>query len=104
VRSGDATWVHGPAAFVLAPETDAFGAESMARRLRAIAGDVLGLPVDLRIAAFPRDGLTDHALRASLTARDRRFRVDGNGNGNGNGWVVPLTEPAHAPHLREGAD
>ena len=73
LRSGDVAWVHGDSAYVLAPETDAAGAEAMGHRLRAVAAEVVGASVELRIAAFPEDGLTGHALRATVTARERRF-------------------------------
>jgi hypothetical protein len=100
-RSGDVTWIDGPAVFVLAPETDAPGAEAMAARVRAIAADVLGATVDLRIAAFPEDGLTGHALRAALTARQRRFRHPA-----GREQPAPDRAPARAwagsPRLADG--
>jgi hypothetical protein len=73
LRSGDVTWVHGDSAYVLAPETDAAGAEAMGCRLRTVAAEVVGASVELRIAAFPEDGLTGHALRATVTTRERRF-------------------------------
>jgi hypothetical protein len=75
VRSGDATWIHGSAAFVLAPETDVHGGEALGHRIRALAAEALDMPVEVRIAAFPEDGLTGHALQASISARGRRFRT-----------------------------
>jgi hypothetical protein len=108
LRSGDVAWVHGASAYVLAPETDAVGAEAMGRRVRAIAAEVLGASVELRIAAFPEDGLTGHALRETLTARARRFvpaererraATDG-------AWSVMsrVTDGSLAPELPERAD
>ncbi len=108
LRSGDVAWIHGASAYVLAPETDAVGAEAMGRRIRAIAAEVVGASVELRIAVFPEDGLTGHALRATITARTRRFvpaererraATDG-------AWSVMsrVTDGPLAPELPERAD
>jgi len=111
LRSGDAAWIHGPALFVLACETDACGAEAMGHRVRAIAADVLGLPVDLAVATFPEDGLTVHALRARLSGGRRRLRAPGvappavNGAARHPRVAVPrLADGPMEPELRERAD
>jgi hypothetical protein len=110
IRSGDATWLDGRAAFILAPETDAFGAEAMGRRIGAVAAEVLGEPVELRIAAFPEHGLTGHALRARVTAREPRFRAAGVGRAAANGaasvrWAgLPWLADGGTPEVGEGAD
>jgi hypothetical protein len=111
VRSGDAAWIHGPALFVLAPETDACGAEAMGCRVRAIAANVLAAPVDLAVAAFPEDGLTVHALRTRLSGGRQRLRPSGaaptvvNGAGRHPRLAVPrLADGPVPPELRERAD
>lgn len=108
VRSGDVTWVHGGSAYVLAPETDAGAAEAMGRRLREVAAEVVGTPVELRIAAFPEDGLTGHALRATVTARPRRFvpveRERRTATDAGWGVLSRVTDGSLAPELPERAD
>ena len=108
LRSGDVTWVHGASAYVLAPETDAGAAEAMGRRLSAVAANAVGAAVELRIAAFPEDGLTGHALRATLTARERRFSpVERERRAaTGGAWSVlsRVTDGSLAPELPERAD
>jgi hypothetical protein len=109
LRSGDVAWVHGGSAYVLAPETDAGGAEAMGRRLRAVAAEVVGAPVALCIAAFPEDGLTGHALRATVTARPRRFVPAAERerrNATDGAWSVlsRVTDGSLAPELPERAD
>jgi hypothetical protein len=108
LRSGDVAWVHGASAYVLAPETDACGAEAMGHRLRAVAADLVGASVELRIATFPEDGLTGHALRAKLTARARRFapveRERRTATGGAWGVLSRVTDGSLAPELPEHAD
>jgi hypothetical protein len=68
LRTGDVAWSEGSALYVLLPETDAGGAgivvERFRRAARAVAGDA-----DVRVASFPDQGLTDHALRAAVMRR-----------------------------------
>ena len=108
LRSGDVTWVHGASAYVLAPETDAGGAEAMGRRLSAVAANAVGASVQLRIAAFPEDGLTVHALRKTLTARERRFaqgeRERRPATGGAWGVLSPVTDGSLAPELPDRGD
>jgi hypothetical protein len=111
LRSGDVAWVHGPALFVLAPETDACGADALGCRVRAVAANLLGAPVDLEIAAFPEHGLTVQALRARLSGGRQRFRAPDvappvvNGVGRHPRMPVPrLADGPVPPELRERAD
>jgi len=109
LRSGDVTWVDGASAYVLAPETDAAGAEAMGRRLRLAAAEVVGGPVELRVAAFPEDGLTGHALRAAVTARPRRFvpaaeRERRSATDGAWGVLSRVTDGSLAPELPDRAD
>jgi len=91
VRSGDVAWADGGALFVLMPETDAAAAESFVVRARATLPQLADAQV--RLASFPEDGLTGQALRAAVTARERRLRPSGarartaESNGNGDGHV-----------------
>jgi hypothetical protein len=110
LRSGDAAWHHHRDVFVLAPETDAAGAEAMGTRVREIAEALLGGPVDLRIASFPEHGLTGHALRARLAAREPRLRKAGDGRGASNGARTQHRAGIHwlgdgaAPEMPDRAD
>jgi hypothetical protein len=79
LRTGDVAWSEGSALYVLLPETDMNGADVVVERFRraarALAGDA-----DVRVASFPAQGLTDHALRAAVTRRPLRaggFRRSG---------------------------
>jgi hypothetical protein len=105
LRSGDEAWRHGAAVFVLAPETDAVAAQGMVARIRPIAVRVLGTPVDVRVAAFPEDGITGHALRRAIEAREPRFATPRAG-ARRPGWpALPrLADTGPAPDLPEGAD
>jgi hypothetical protein len=68
VRSGDVAWSEGCALYVLLPETDASGADAVVERFRRAARAV-ACDADVRVASFPEQGLTDHALRAAVTRR-----------------------------------
>ena len=106
LRSGDEAWRHGGAVFVLAPETDGVDAEGMVARLRPVAVRVLGTPVDIRVAAFPEDGITGHALRRALEAREPRFAATQVSVRRAAGWAAlpRLADAAGAPELPERAD
>jgi hypothetical protein len=65
VRTGDVAWSEGSALYVLLPETDAAGADAVVERFRRAARAVAG-DADVRVASFPEQGLTDHALRAAV--------------------------------------
>jgi hypothetical protein len=71
VRTGDVAWSEGSALYVLLPETDAAGADAVVERfrraVRAVAEDA-----EVRVASFPEQGLTDHALRAAVARRPLR--------------------------------
>jgi hypothetical protein len=64
LRTGDVAWSEGSALYVLLPETDVTGADAVVERVRRAAGDA-----DVRVASFPEQGLTDHALRAAVARR-----------------------------------
>ena len=81
LRSGDVAWSDGTAVFVLLPETDAAGADAMLARLRRVALAWSGEP-DLRVASFPEDGVTHHALRAAVAHR-KEPEAPRNGSGAG---------------------
>jgi hypothetical protein len=68
LRTGDVAWSEGSALYVLLPETDVTGADAVVERFRRAARAVAG-GVDVRVASFPEQGLTDHALRAAVTRR-----------------------------------
>jgi hypothetical protein len=68
VRTGDVAWSEGSALYVLLPETDRTGADAVVERFRRTARAVAG-DADVRVASFPEQGLTDHALRAAVTRR-----------------------------------
>jgi hypothetical protein len=68
LRTGDVAWSEGSALYVLLPETDVTGADAVVERLRHAARAVAG-DADVRVASFPEQGLTDHALRAAVTRR-----------------------------------
>ena len=68
LRTGDVAWWEGCALYVLLPETDVTGADAVVERFRRAARAVAG-DADVRVASFPEQGLTDHALRAAVTRR-----------------------------------
>jgi hypothetical protein len=68
LRTGDVAWSEGCALYVLLPETDVTGAGAVVERFRRAARAVAG-DADVRVASFPEQGLTDHALRAAVTRR-----------------------------------
>jgi len=68
LRTGDLAWSEGSALYVLLPETDVTGADAVVERFRRAAGTVAG-DADVRVASFPEEGLTDHALRAAVRRR-----------------------------------
>jgi hypothetical protein len=68
LRTGDVAWSEGSALYVLLPETDVTGADAVVERVRRAARAV-ARDADLRVASFPEQGLTDHALRAAVTRR-----------------------------------
>ena len=68
VRTGDVAWSEGSALYVLLPETDVTGADAVVERFRRAARAVAS-DADVRVASFPEQGLTDHALRAAVTRR-----------------------------------
>jgi hypothetical protein len=81
LRSGDVAWSDGSALFVILPETDASGAEAMLARFRRAARALADEP-DVRVASFPEDGLTHHALRAAVAQHvGRRPRRPAVGSG-----------------------
>jgi hypothetical protein len=71
LRTGDVAWSEGSALYVLLPETDTTGADVVVERFRRAARAVAG-DADVRVASFPEQGLTDHALRAAVTRRPLR--------------------------------
>src|ERR671930_1210037 len=84
LRTGDVAWSEGAALYVLLPETDMSGADAVVERFRRAARAVAG-DADVRVASFPEQGLTDHALRAAVTRRPLRadaFRQDGASSSN----------------------
>ena len=84
LRTGDVAWSEGSALYVLLPETDGTGADAVVERFRRAARAVAG-DADVRVASFPEQGLTDHALRAAVTRRPLRadtFRQDGASSSN----------------------
>jgi hypothetical protein len=95
LRSGDRAWSEGGAVFVLMPETDGAGAAAFVARARATLPQLAGAQV--RLASFPEDGLTSQALRAAVTARERRTRAwrapawTAEPSGDGNGARGPGT-------------
>jgi hypothetical protein len=68
LRTGDVAWSEGSALYVLLPETDVTGADAVVERFRRAARAVAD-DADVRVASFPEQGLTDHALRAAVTRR-----------------------------------
>src|SRR5919198_4441201 len=68
LRTGDVAWSEGAALYVLLPETDMSGADAVVERFRRAARAV-ARDADVRVASFPEQGLTDHALRAAVTRR-----------------------------------
>jgi hypothetical protein len=68
LRTGDVAWSDGSALYVVLPETDVTGADAVVERVRGAARAV-ALDADVRVASFPEQGLTDHALRAAVTRR-----------------------------------
>src|SRR5512133_1298652 len=68
LRTGDVAWSEGSALYVLLPETDLTGADAVVERFRRAARAVAQI-ADVRVASFPEQGLTDHALRAAVTRR-----------------------------------
>jgi hypothetical protein len=68
LRTGDVAWLEGSALYVLLPETDLTGADAVVERFRRAARAV-ACDADVRVASFPEQGLTDHALRAAVTRR-----------------------------------
>ena len=68
LRTGDVAWSEGSALYVLLPETDMTGADAVVERFRRAARAV-ARDADVRVASFPEQGLTDHALRAAVTRR-----------------------------------
>ena len=68
LRTGDVAWSEGSALYVLLPETDVSGADAVVERVRRAARAVARY-ADVRVASFPDQGLTDHALRAVVTRR-----------------------------------
>jgi hypothetical protein len=84
LRTGDVAWSEGSALYVLLPETDMTGADVVVERFRRAARAVAG-GADVRVASFPEQGLTDHALRAAVTRRALRAgaaRPDGAASSN----------------------
>ena len=71
LRTGDVAWSEGSALYVLLPETDTTGADVVVERFRRAARAVTG-EADVRVASFPAQGLTNHALRAAVTRRPLR--------------------------------
>jgi len=67
LRDIDAVWSDRRGVFLLLPETDAAAGESLVRRLRAGEQPMLAERDDVRIGAFPADGLTLDALVAAVT-------------------------------------
>ena len=68
LRTGDVAWSEGSALYVLLPESDVTGADAVVERFRRAARAVAS-DADVRVASFPEQGLTDHALRAAVTRR-----------------------------------
>jgi hypothetical protein len=68
LRTGDVAWSEGSALYVLLPETDVTGADAVVERFRRAARAV-ARDADVRVASFPAQGLTDHAIRAAVTQR-----------------------------------
>jgi hypothetical protein len=67
LRTGDVAWAEGAALYVLLPETEVTAADAVVERVRRAAG--AARDADVRVASFPAQGLTDHALRAAVTRR-----------------------------------
>ena len=84
LRTGDVAWSEDSALYVLLPETDVTGADAVVERFRRAARAV-ARDADVRVASFPEQGLTDHALRAAVTRRPLpvdAFRQDGASSSN----------------------
>jgi hypothetical protein len=78
VRTGDEVWRVHDRIFVMLPEADFECATNMVERLKSRAPHIVG-GSDLRIAAFPEDGVTAGALLATLargSAGRTRFTPD----------------------------
>jgi hypothetical protein len=78
VRTGDEVWRVHDRIFVMLPEADFECATNMVERLKSRAPHIVA-GSDLRIAAFPEDGVTAGALLATLargSAGRTRFTPD----------------------------
>jgi hypothetical protein len=67
VRELDTVWSDRRGVFMLLPESDVEAGRGLAQRLRAGDDPVLSAEDDVRIGAFPSDGLTLDALIAAVT-------------------------------------
>jgi hypothetical protein len=67
VRDLDTVWSDRRGVFMLLPESDVEAGRGLAQRLRAGENPVLSPEDDVRIGAFPSDGLTLDALIAAVT-------------------------------------
>jgi hypothetical protein len=84
LRTGDEVWRVHERIFVMLPEADYDCAAGLVERLRTRAPHLFGA-TDLRLAAFPEDGLTAGALLASLTRSSAAIRRSGPGDGRPTG-------------------
>jgi len=67
VRASDHVWIERGQLYVLAPEADREGAESLIARVAAIAPTLVDAAL-ARVAVFPDDALTSGALLAAVAA------------------------------------
>jgi hypothetical protein len=67
LRDIDSVWSDRRGVFMLLPESDVEAGRGLAQRLRAGDEPLLGREDDVRIGAFPSDGLTLDALIAAVT-------------------------------------
>jgi hypothetical protein len=95
VRTIDSVWLHHHAVYLLLPETDREAAEALVSRLWRETPDLL--PFErLRMACFPRDGLTPNALRQAVahSPREREARVERPLGAAPSGQPAPDSEQA----------
>lgn len=67
LREIDAVWTDRRGVFMLLPESDAASGQALVRRLRSGERPLLTGEDDVRVGAFPADGLTLDAMIAAVT-------------------------------------
>jgi hypothetical protein len=97
LRTGDEVWRVHERIFVMLPEANYDCAAGLVERLKTRAPHLFGA-TDLRIAAFPEDGLTAGALLASLTRNSAATKRFGSGGGRPSG-----PREISSPHVSDEA-